>query len=173
MYLNSVNFTNDKKLTEDEIVAESSVMLLAGTDTTSVTMTMLLHMYTLYPGVYKQAVEEVRSYFPDRSKLIKLAEAKEKLSYVLATFYECMRLAPIVGGHTYRDSSSAGVELSGFNIPKDIQMGLFIEGANKDTTLWKSPESFLPERFLGTEGQALKKEIVTFSHGVRICIGRK
>ncbi|OMJ26941.1 Cytochrome P450 3A24 [Smittium culicis] len=172
MYLNSVNFTNNKKLSEDELISESLIMLIAGTDTTSVTMTMLMHLYTLYPDVYKKSVEEVRSYFPDRSKLIKFAEAKEKLTYVLATIYECMRLVPIAAGLFFRDSSSEGIELSGFKIPKGTQMGMFIEGGNKDITIWKSPESFIPERFLGPEGEALKKEIVSFSHGVRICIGR-
>ncbi|OMJ11248.1 Cytochrome P450 2U1, partial [Smittium culicis] len=34
------------------------------------------------------------------------------------------------------------------------------------------PRTFNPDRFLGPEGEKLKKEIVAFSTGVRICPGR-
>ncbi|OMJ17492.1 Cytochrome P450 3A12 [Smittium culicis] len=173
MYLNSVNTTNKKPLSDEELVSECLIMLTAGTDTTSVTMTMLMHMYTLYPDVYNKVVEEVRSTFTDRSELITFSMTKEKLPYLIATVYECMRLSPIAAGTFFRDSSSEGIELSGIKVPKNIQMGMFIEGANKDETVWKSPDSFMPERFLGPVGESLKKEIVTFSHGVRICPGRK
>ncbi|OLY82633.1 Cytochrome [Smittium mucronatum] len=172
MYLNSQDFKTHNKLSEKELISESLIMLMAGTDTTSVTMTMLIHMYMLYPKVYERVVCEVRAAFPDTSKQIRYSEAKSKLPYLLATVYECMRIAPIAAGLFFRDSTSGGITLSNKHIPENVEMGMFIEGANKDPTVWENPISFDPERFMGPKGDILKREIVTFSHGVRICPGR-
>ncbi|OMJ19222.1 Cytochrome P450 3A28 [Smittium culicis] len=172
MFLNSNN-PDGKKLSEKEVFSETFLMLTAGTDATAMTLTSVLHMLTLYPQVYNKVVEEVRNSFPDREKIIKFNEAKEKLPYLTAVVYESMRLIPIAGGLVFRQSSNEGIEISGLKIPKNTKMGLFLEGANRDPKLYENPLSFMPERYLGPNGDALKKETFSFSHGVRICPGRK
>ncbi|OMJ08221.1 Cytochrome P450 3A24 [Smittium culicis] len=172
MYLNSINTTNNKKLSGEELISETLVMLIGGTDTTSLTMTHLLHTYMLYPIIYKRVTDEVRSNFPDKSKVIRHQEAKEKLSYLVSTIYETLRFMPVSAGVLSRDNNINDLELSGIPIPKGTKIDIFIEGTNKNPDFWKSPDSFYPDRFMGPEGENLRKEVATFSHGVRICPGR-
>ncbi|OLY84571.1 Cytochrome [Smittium mucronatum] len=172
MFLDSTN-PDGSKLSEKEIFSETFLMLAAGTDATAMSLTATMHMLTLYPEVFEKVCNEIRSTFTDRSQLIRYSEAKDKLPYFVATVYESIRLLPIVGGLVSRDSSSEGVVLSGIVVPKNVKIGLYFEGANRDPELYKSPESFDPSRYLGPEGDLLKKETFSFSHGVRICPGRK
>ncbi|PVU95383.1 hypothetical protein BB561_001848 [Smittium simulii] len=172
MYITAVN-SNGSKLTEEEVMAEIIIMILAGADTTSITMSWLLHFYTLYPQVHKKVVEEINQHFPNKEQPIRYKEAQEKLVYFMATVYECMRLKPAVSGALPRESSSDGVKLLQDQIPADIQLTLFIEGGNQDPSVWESPRQYIPERFLTENGETLSKKLITFSSGVRICPGKK
>ncbi|PVU86766.1 hypothetical protein BB559_006413, partial [Furculomyces boomerangus] len=147
MYLTSKN-NNGNKLSYAELGQEMALMLVAGIDTTSVTMSWLLHIYMVYPDVYRKVVEEIDSVFPDRSKVIKSQEARAKLPYFMATVYECMRLKAAVSGVLFRENSDDGIVLSGYCIPPKVDMGMFTEGAHNDTDIWENPDSFIPERFL-------------------------
>ncbi|PVU92182.1 hypothetical protein BB560_006076, partial [Smittium megazygosporum] len=170
MYLTSVN-SDGKKLSYYEIISESIFMLVAGIDTTSVSMTWLLHFYTIYPEVYKKVLDEIDANFPDRTTPITYDQVCEKLKYFIATVYECLRMKPPVNGSLPRDSSSDGVQLSSCYIPKDVHLLLYTEGAHRNKHIWTDPEKFIPERFMG-KGEKLKKELFAFSSGVRICPGR-
>ncbi|PVU93500.1 hypothetical protein BB561_003252 [Smittium simulii] len=171
IFLDATN-PDGTKISQDELSSELSLMLLAGIDTTSITLTWVLHFYTLYPEVYQKVLDEINTHFPDRSKLIKYKEAQKKLEYFMATVHESMRLKPAFCGVLPRYSSEAGIQLSEYYIPPNIEMFLVMEGANHDESLWYSPKKFIPERFLGHKNNHLSKEILTFSSGVRICPGR-
>ncbi|PVV02847.1 hypothetical protein BB560_002689 [Smittium megazygosporum] len=172
MYLNAHDL-DGSPITKDELIAEIVLMLVAGTDTTSVTMTWLLHFYLMYPEVYKKVVAEIDEAFPDRSAIIRYKEARQNLPYFHATVYECMRMKPAVGGYLPRDSSSDGIQLSDHYIPPSTELLLFIEGAHNDESVWTSPKKYIPERFMGESGKELAKNLVVFASGVRICAGRK
>ncbi|PVZ97387.1 hypothetical protein BB558_006652, partial [Smittium angustum] len=173
MYITAINSTNQKLLSDSELISELLLMIGAGTDTTSTTMTWILHFYMLYPDVYKKVVDEINDAFPDKSKPIRHQEARKNLVYFTATVYESMRLQPVSGSPTYRMSSEEGVLLEeNIFIPPNTEMGLFIQGAHMDEDIWKNSKSFNPDRFLGEEGEKLKKEVLVFGAGVRICPGR-
>ncbi|PVU87380.1 hypothetical protein BB559_006070 [Furculomyces boomerangus] len=173
MYITAINSTNQKKLSNSELIKELVVMIGAGVDTTSTTMTWILHLYMMYPSVYQKVVKEINDSFPDRSKLIRYQEARKKLVYFVATVYESMRFRSVSGAPTYRMSSGDGVFLKDNTfIPPNTEMGLFIKGAHMDENVWNNPKSFNPDRFLGEEGEKLKKEVLAFGAGVRICPGK-
>ncbi|PWA01157.1 hypothetical protein BB558_002732 [Smittium angustum] len=172
IYMDAVNTTNGKKLSKEELIDELIVTLIGGTDTTSMTMTWLLHVYLLYPQIYKKVCDEVLEQFPDRSKPIRYHEARQKLPYLVASVYECMRLRAVSGSVFFRETPAEGVELCGYNIPKGVDVALFFEGAHHDPKMWENPQSFNPDRFMGPEGEKMKKEVLVFSMGVRICPGK-
>ncbi|PVU97704.1 hypothetical protein BB561_000360 [Smittium simulii] len=159
-------------LTEEQMAAEEVVILIAGMDTTSVTLTWLLHLYTLYPDVYSKVENEILENFPEKSNLITYKQVKEKLKYFVATIHETMRLTPAVNGILPRFSSSDGIQLSTHYIPKDVRMLLFLEGAGYDKDIWDHPNKFIPERFLGDKIH-MSREIIPLSYGVRVCPGKK
>ncbi|OMJ24083.1 Versicolorin B desaturase [Smittium culicis] len=172
MYLTAINTSNNKPLSEDELIAEMVTMVIAGVDTTSITMTWLTVYYMLYPHIYKRVLDEIRTNFPDKDRKITQHDAKEKLPYFIATVYETLRVVGSVGGILFREAPKDGVEILGYNIPQGNEFGMFIPGTHNDTEVWHDPRTFNPDRFLGPEGDNLKKEIVAFSTGVRICPGR-
>ncbi|OMJ24568.1 Vitamin D 25-hydroxylase, partial [Smittium culicis] len=172
MYLTAINTSNNKPLSEDELISEMVTMVIAGVDTTSITMTWLTVYYMLYPHIYKKVVDEIRTNFPDKDRKITQHDAKEKLPYFIATVYETLRVVGSVGGSLFREAPKDGVEILGYNIPQGNEFGMFLPGTHNDTDVWDDPKTFNPDRFLGPEGEKLKKEIVAFSTGVRICPGR-
>ncbi|OMJ26624.1 Cytochrome P450 2J2 [Smittium culicis] len=147
-------------------------MVIAGVDTTSITMTWLLTFYLLYPEVYNKVRDEIRSNFPDKNTKITIQSSREKLPYFIATVYETLRLKGSVGSALMRDIPVDRTEICGYEIPKNVLIGMSIPGSNNDPEIWDTPDIFNPDRFLGPEGEHLKKEITAFSTGVRICPGK-
>ncbi|OMJ18360.1 Versicolorin B desaturase, partial [Smittium culicis] len=172
MYLTAINTSNNKPMTDDEIVAEMVTMVIAGVDTTSITMTWLTVYYMLYPNIYKKVLDEIRTNFPDKDSKITNHDARNKLPYFIATVYEVLRVVGSVGGTLYRSAPKEGVDILGYNVPEGNELVMFVPGTHNDTDVWEDPKTFNPDRFLGPEGEKLKKEIVAFSTGVRICPGR-
>ncbi|OMJ21853.1 Versicolorin B desaturase [Smittium culicis] len=172
MYLAAINTSNNKPLSDDEVIAEMVTMIVAGVDTTSITMTWLTVYYMLYPNVYKKVLDEIRVNFPNKDYKITSQDAREKLPYFIATVYEVLRIVGSIGGSLFRSVPKGGADILGYSIPQDIEVAAFIPGTHNDTEVWENPRSFNPDRFIGPKGDELKKEIVAFSTGVRICPGR-
>ncbi|KAJ2392343.1 hypothetical protein GGI05_002697, partial [Coemansia sp. RSA 2603] len=85
------------KMTPQQITAENIGFLIAGTDTTSLTLSWTIHYLMLHPQVYRKAVEEVRTKFPPTmDHTITYAEAKA-MPYLEACIYESMRIQAVSG----------------------------------------------------------------------------
>ncbi|OLY82587.1 Versicolorin B desaturase [Smittium mucronatum] len=172
MYLVAINSSNNKPLSNNELIAEMVTMMVAGVDTTSIIMTWLMTYYMIYPKVYQRVVDEVRENFPKDGHKIKYKEAREKLPYFVATVYETMRIKGSTGGTLAREVPKEGVNLSGYYIPQGVDIAMFIAGAHEDTQVWGDNLNYNPDRFMGPESKKFKKEILAFSTGIRICPGR-
>ncbi|KAJ1957815.1 hypothetical protein GGI12_004914 [Dipsacomyces acuminosporus] len=158
------------KLSLRQVHAEGLLLLTAGSETSSNTLTTTLHLFMLYPHHYKRAVEEVRSAFA-KDHLITYSEAKAKLPFIEACIYESLRKCPVTGGQWPRISPKEGVTLSsGHFIPGGTEININISGVNLSKDVWKEPHLFDPARFL--DNDEAKRSIFTFSTGVRICPGK-
>ncbi|KAI8321113.1 putative cytochrome P450 monooxygenase [Martensiomyces pterosporus] len=157
------------RLTATEMTSESTLMLIAGTHTTSPTLAWTLHYLLLYPEVYRKAVQEVRSTFL-RHHLIRYTEGRSKLPYLEACLYESMRIRSIAGLFMPRVVPKGGATFQGHYLPEGTQIGLSIAGMNHHLGTWENPQTFRPERFL--EDRTAKHRMLSFSTGVRICPSR-
>ncbi|KAJ1824516.1 hypothetical protein LPJ73_009324 [Coemansia sp. RSA 2703] len=157
-------------MTPQQITAEITGFLDAGTDTTSQTLSWAIHSLMLHPQVYHKAVAEVRAKFPpNMDHTITYAEAKA-MPYVEACIYETLRIQAVSGVPLPRIVPKGGATFQGFFLPGGIQVGVNIAGANHHMGTWDSPRKFMPERFVDNPG--LKQNVLTFSSGVRTCPGR-
>ncbi|KAI8319306.1 cytochrome P450 [Martensiomyces pterosporus] len=167
-YIDAEDPESKIKMTLSQITSEVIVALHAGTDTTSNTLTWTIHLLMLHPQHYKHAVDEIRSNF-DKDHLITFDEAKEKLPYLEACIYESMRMRPVTAPLP-RVVPPGGVTLQGHFIPEGHTCVVFVSAANMNKDTWDEPHIFNPERFIDNEKN--KRNILTFSSGVRVCPGR-
>ncbi|KAJ1823173.1 hypothetical protein LPJ75_000023 [Coemansia sp. RSA 2598] len=157
------------RMSPKEISAETIGLLLAGSDTTSQTMTWALHYLLLYPDVYRKAVSEVRGKFTS-DHTITYSEGKMHLPYIEACIYETLRIHAVSGIPLPRIVPKGGVTLQGHFLPEGTTIGVNIAGANHHQGTWKEPRKFMPERFINDENA--KQNVLSFSSGVRVCPGR-
>ncbi|XP_061348031.1 cytochrome P450 76T24-like [Gastrolobium bilobum] len=145
-------------------------LFVAGTDTTSITvewaMAELLHKPEKLEKVRKE-LQEV---------LVKGEQLEEshisKLPFLQAVVKETFRLHPPLP-FIMPLKSEVDFELCGYMLPKNAQVLVNVWGMGRDSSIWKNPNEFMPERFLESEidfkGQDF--ELIPFGAGRRICPG--
>ncbi|KAJ1897224.1 hypothetical protein LPJ66_003509 [Kickxella alabastrina] len=156
------------RMTTGQVVTETIIGLLAGSDTSSNTMTWTIHLLLMYPQYQARVVEEVRAAF-DRDHIINYSEAKARLPLLEACIYESLRLNP-VASNMPRLIPPGGATFQGHFIPGGYNLTISISAVNTNPTVWDKPYEFYPERFLDNEVN--KRAMLTFSAGVRVCPGK-
>ncbi|KAL2864099.1 cytochrome P450 monooxygenase helB1 [Aspergillus lucknowensis] len=152
-----------------EVQAESIMMMLAGSETTSSAIMWTFHLLMLYPETLQRAVTEVRSAFaPDY--LVTYKDVHARLPYIEACVFEALRQSPTTAGLTPRISHSRGITLQGHYIPPETEIYVNLRPVNMHPTLWTDPQRFNPDRFIDNEDN--KRLVFTFSYGPRNCLGR-
>lgn len=95
-----------------------------------------------------------------------------RLPYLQAIVKETFRLHPAVPLLLPR-KAGADVEIKGFTVPKGAQVLVNTWAIGRDPSLWNEPNSFKPERFLGSEIDVKGRnfELIPFGAGRRVCPG--
>ena len=92
------------------------------------------------------------------------------MDYLHNTLKEAIRLfppAPLMIRKAKQD-----IVISGFNIPKDSTIGLWVYTIHRDPRYWENPDSFDPDRFRDENKHKRHRYAwVPFSLGPRQCIG--
>ena len=95
-----------------------------------------------------------------------------QLPYLQAIIKETFRLHPAAPLLLPRKAGT-DVEMGGFTIPKDAQVLINAWAIGRDPSLWEDPDTFAPERFLGSEVDVRGRnfELIPFGGGQQICPG--
>jgi cytochrome P450 len=95
-----------------------------------------------------------------------------RLPYLQAVVKETFRLHPAVPLLLPR-KAGAEVEVRGFTVPKGAQVLVNAWAIGRDPSIWENPNSFMPERFLGSEIEVRDRtfQVIPFGGGRRICPG--
>jgi cytochrome P450 len=95
-----------------------------------------------------------------------------RLPYLQAIVKETFRLHPSVPLLLPR-KAEADVEINGYIIPKGAQVLVNAWAIGRDSSLWENANSFMPERFLGSDVGVKGRnfELIPFGSGRRICPG--
>ena len=95
-----------------------------------------------------------------------------RLPYLQTVVKETFRLHPavpfLVPRRVHKD-----VRLFGYTVPKNAQVLVNVWAIGRDPDLWERPNSFEPERFMGSEIDVKGRdfELIPFGAGRRICPG--
>ncbi|KAJ2812667.1 hypothetical protein H4S07_001245 [Coemansia furcata] len=157
------------------LVSETALLLAAGTDTTSNTLSWTIMHLMHYPHVYQRLRDDIRREFPDHSTPIRYEEARKQLPYLTAVLNESMRVSPSVASYLPRrlPMDGNGATVCGHYIPHGAgEICLGIAACHRRSDIWPDPSRFDPERFMGADTDGNLKNMLAFSSGVRMCIGR-
>lgn len=95
--------------------------------------------------------------------------------YLLACIEEGLRFYPPSPATHPRYIPPGGATVDGKYVPEGMVVGVTILAASRSATNFTSPDSFIPERWIGddpTYARDRKDAVQPFSYGPRNCIGR-
>ncbi|KAL6193132.1 hypothetical protein ACLB2K_034216 [Fragaria x ananassa] len=147
-------------------------LFVAGTETTSATLEWAMAELLHNPKCLSKAKEELDQMI-GKGKSIEESDIA-RLPYLQAVIKETFRLRPVIPMLLPRKAET-DVEIGGYIVPKGAQILVNIWAIGRDPSSWDNPNSFMPERFLGSDNQidvmGQNFELLPFGGGRRICPG--
>lgn len=140
-------------------------LVLAGTDTSSVTLEWAMSNLLNHPEI----LEKARAEIDDKIGSDRLVEESDivNLHYLQNIVSETLRLYPAVP-LLLPHFSSDECKVAGYDMPRRTLLLTNVWAMHRDPGLWEEPERFKPERF-EKEGEARK--LMPFGMGRRACPG--
>ena len=152
------------------IIGTFQEMFTAGTDTTTSTLEWAMAELLRNPKTLSKAKAELEKTIGE-GKVVEESHVPQ-LPYLQAIIKETFRLHPAIPLLLPR-KAGADVEMGGFRIPKGAQVLINAWAIGRDPSIWEDPDTFAPERFLGSEVDAGGRNfvLIPFGGGRRICPG--
>lgn len=160
------------KLSDEEIVAQSVIFLLAGYETSSNTLSFTLYYLTVNPDVQDKLRSEIQEALEVNAGKKTMYEIASDMEYLDCVIKESQRLDPpaaMVNRECREDYN-----LNGMCIPAGTEVVIPIYALHNDPDAWDEPEKFDPERFRGpTKDTRHTFQFLPFGAGPRNCIGMR
>ncbi|KAK7316565.1 hypothetical protein RJT34_00125 [Clitoria ternatea] len=140
-------------------------MLLAGTDTTALTIEWAMAALLNHPEMLKKAKDELENHV-GKERLVDESDIPN-LPYLQNIIYETLRLyspAPLLLPHR----SSEEFNIEGFTIPRNTIVLINAWAIQRDPQFWSDSTCFKPERF---EEEGEQDKLFPFGIGRRACPG--
>jgi cytochrome P450 len=153
---------NDRQL-RDEIMT----FLLAGHETTAVSLSWTWYLLSQHPEVAKKLHEELNGVLGDRSPQL---EDLARLPYTDKVVKESMRLYP--PAWSLARTAVAEIEIGGYRLPAGANVVMSPWIMHRDPRFFEDPERFDPGRWSSQGTQLLPRfAYFPFGGGPRVCIG--
>eukprot|EP01027_Heterolobosea_sp_BB2_P010572 GEZU01015503.1.p1 GENE.GEZU01015503.1~~GEZU01015503.1.p1 ORF type:complete len:527 (-),score=124.49 GEZU01015503.1:55-1635(-) len=173
LLLNASAESGNGSLSNQEILSDVFMFLLAGHETSAHTLTWAFAILAQHPDVQEKILAEVNEVFGvgDASREPVYADY-EKLIYTRCVFKETLRLFPAVV--LIPKTCSEDVILDGYHIPARTPINVFAWALHHNPKYYDNPEEFRPERFDTRVSPPIHPyAFIPFSAGSRSCIGMK
>ena len=155
--------------------------IIAGSDTTAVSLSSILYHLLKFPKTMEKLRGELESFErDDRCEKDRVSfKDSQNMPYLQACIKEGLRLHAATGLPLWRVVPEGGAELCGHFFPAGSEVGINTWVAHYDEDVWGSDaKDFRPERWIEAEaeGGSRLKELETyympFGLGSRTCLGR-
>ncbi|KAL0935178.1 cytochrome p450 [Colletotrichum truncatum] len=156
----------------DELEANSSILIIAGSETTATVLSGVTYLLLKNPDKMAKLAKEVRTMFQSEDEID--FTSVNKLTYMLACLDEALRMYPPVPTGLPRVVPEGGATISGRYVPENTIVGIHQWATYHNEKNFKHPFKFHPERFLGDPEYASdrKDALQPFHLGPRNCLGR-
>jgi cytochrome P450 len=149
----------------DEVIT----MLLAGHETTALTLSWTWYLLGLHPAVDMQLAEEVHTVLRGRSPTF---DDVPRLRFTEQVVSEALRLYPpayAIGRQALTDC-----EIGGYHVRAGTTVYVSPWVMHRDPRWFDDPQAFRPERWAGSLAKELPRfAYMPFGGGARICIGNR
>ncbi|TLD25654.1 hypothetical protein PspLS_06298 [Pyricularia sp. CBS 133598] len=159
-----------RSLSRSQVRGECATLIVAGSDTSSTTLSATLFYLAGDRDAQRRAREEVLHAMPGPDD-VALGPALNSCAYLRSSVDEALRLSPPVGGPPWREVCAGGMTIDGEQVPAGVDVGVGIyslhHGANH-----RDPFKFRPERWLMEGSGSARSAFMPFSTGSRSCVGK-
>jgi len=158
-----------EKMSDGEIRDEVVTFVLAGHETTALTLTWALYLLALHADVETRVREETRRVLGDGAPTL---DDLAQLPYTRMVIDETLRLYPPVWA--FAREPIGDDRLAGYRIHAQSTVAIIPYVTHRHPSLWDDPERFDPERFSpAAVATRPRYAYLPFSGGPRQCIGRE
>ncbi|TSK38458.1 Thromboxane-A synthase [Bagarius yarrelli] len=157
-------------MTEDEIIGQAVLFLIAGYETSSNTLAFVCYLLAIHPDCQKKVQKEVDDFF-SRHDSVDYTNIQE-LKYLDMVVCEALRMYP--PAFRYVRTIERDCVVNGQFLPKGASLEIPAGFLHSDPEYWHEPEKFIPERFT-PEAKATRHPFVylPFGAGPRSCVGMR
>ncbi|KAL3584919.1 hypothetical protein FPOAC2_14700 [Fusarium poae] len=160
-----------QKLSDEELIAESSTLFFAGTDTTASTVAIGLWHLLHKPELYSRLRAELKTVMPEKGSQPTLKQL-ESLPFLSACIKEGLRITCPPRGRLPRVVPPEGLQCNGVFIPPNTIVSSPISYLVFDEKVFPKPMEYQPDRWLQYNAKELESYLYPFSRGTRSCIGQ-
>ena len=159
------------KLTDEEIVAQCVAFLLAGHETSMITLSTTAYHLALYPDIQEKLRKDICRH-TELNPSATLYELSHGIEYLDCVINETQRLCP--PAHQLNRECGQDCQINGISIPKGLEIVIPFYALHHDPEAWPEPEKFDPERFRGPAKDTRHPyQYLPFGAGPRNCIGMR
>lgn len=156
---------NGRRITTSEIRDNLLTFIVAGHETTALTLAWSFYLCAFDPVIQKRAHAQARAVLGDRAAT---ADDLQALPYIRQIIDEALRLYP-PGGILSRTAQKADT-LGDVEIQEEDMVMIPIYALGRHHALWQDPDAFNPDRFANRKWIP-RYGYLPFGDGPRICIG--
>ncbi|KAH7558807.1 hypothetical protein BM1_04944 [Bipolaris maydis] len=163
----------ETKIPDQEIETNMTVLIFAGSETTSTSLTAILTQLLQSPAALTKVVTEIRENFTSEED-INIANVA-KLDYLDAVIQEGIRMGPPVAVGLPRITRKEGEIICGQYVPGNTFVSVNQYPTFRSPLNFTEPDQFVPERFLPSSPYPSDRmdAFVPFLLGRHKCIGQK
>ncbi|KAI5928773.1 benzoate 4-monooxygenase cytochrome P450 [Camillea tinctor] len=159
--------TGQRAYEEDELRAECSLLIMAGSDTASISLSSIFFYLTGDPDRCQKLIQEIRTTFKSVEEII-WGPALQSCNYLRACIDEGMRLTPAVASEHPREVLAGGLSIHGEHYPAGTIVGTVPWASSRNRDVYgDDAEAFRPERWIvdASPGGASKEDIARYKSG--------
>ncbi|GAB1602291.1 cytochrome P450 3A8-like, partial [Argonauta hians] len=166
---NMSDWKTKRGMTDDEILAQSVVLFLAGYETTSSTLNFFTYLMATNSDAQEKLYQEIIDVLgEDKADYDNL----QNLPYLNMCLDETLRIFPVATA--FDRVCNKTCTINGTKIPEGLTISISAICLHRNPKYWPEPDKFIPERF-SEEGKAKQVPFsyLPFGGGPRICLGMR